>query len=95
MNLCLFGYSFQWCHIFIAFLRQSYPPFMFHLLYVCRLAYSGLGKHKEAKECYEKALEIEPGNDGFSRNLTIAEQALAQQAGSSNQSANPMANLRK
>ena len=43
------------------------------------LAYSSLQKHKEAKECYKKALQIEPDNESYQNNLQLAEEKIAQQ----------------
>lgn len=43
------------------------------------LAYSSLEKHKEAKESYQKALEIEPDNESYKNNLQLTEEKLAQQ----------------
>lgn len=42
------------------------------------LAYSSLQKHKEAKESYQKALEMEPDNESYKNNLQVAEEKLAQ-----------------
>lgn len=42
------------------------------------LAYSNLNRHKEAKQYYEKALEIEPSNEGYRNNLLLTENQLAQ-----------------
>ncbi|XP_014207659.1 small glutamine-rich tetratricopeptide repeat-containing protein beta isoform X2 [Copidosoma floridanum] len=42
------------------------------------LAYSSLNKFKEAKECYEKALKLEPDNESLKNNLQIAEEKLFQ-----------------
>lgn len=43
------------------------------------LAYSSMEKHKEAKDCYQKALELEPDNEHNKNNLELAEEKLAQQ----------------
>ncbi|XP_015607455.1 small glutamine-rich tetratricopeptide repeat-containing protein alpha [Cephus cinctus] len=43
------------------------------------LAYSSLERHKEAKESYQKALELEPDNESYKINLQLAEEKLAQQ----------------
>ncbi|XP_033219621.1 small glutamine-rich tetratricopeptide repeat-containing protein alpha-like [Belonocnema kinseyi] len=43
------------------------------------LAYSSLQKHKEAKECYKKALDVEPDNESYKNNLQLAEEKIAQQ----------------
>lgn len=43
------------------------------------LAYSSLEQYKEAKESYQKALELEPDNKSIRNNLQIAEEKLAQQ----------------
>lgn len=44
------------------------------------LAYSSLNKHKEAKECYKKALEMEPDNESYKNNLQLAEEKMSQGA---------------
>lgn len=43
------------------------------------LAYSSLQNHKEAKECFQKALEMEPDNESYRNNLQLAEEKIAQQ----------------
>jgi len=43
------------------------------------LAHTALGQHKEAKECFRKALELDPVNDGYRENLRLAEQSLREQ----------------
>lgn len=43
------------------------------------LAYSSLDRHKEAKESYQKALNMEPDNESYKNNLQVAEEKLAQQ----------------
>lgn len=44
------------------------------------LAYSSLNRFKEAKECYEKALELDPDNESLKNNLLIAEESLSRQS---------------
>ena len=41
-----------------------------------RLAYSSVEKQKEAVECFEKALELEPENESYKSNLTLAKEKL-------------------
>ena len=41
------------------------------------LAYSSLEKHKEAVDCFRKAMEIEPDNESYQSNLKLAEDKLA------------------
>lgn len=41
------------------------------------LAYSSLEKHKEAKECYQTASEMEPDNECYKNNIQLAEEKLA------------------
>ncbi|XP_043467653.1 small glutamine-rich tetratricopeptide repeat-containing protein alpha-like [Leptopilina heterotoma] len=43
------------------------------------LAYSSLQNYKEAKECFQKALEMEPDNESYRNNLQLAEEKIAQQ----------------
>lgn len=43
------------------------------------LAYSSLEWYKEAKESYQKALEMEPDNESYKYNLQVAEEKLIQQ----------------
>ena len=38
------------------------------------LAYSSIEKHKEAIECFKKAIEIEPENESYQSNLKLAEE---------------------
>lgn len=45
-------------------------------LYCLRLAYASLNQHQEAKECYEKAVSLEPQNDSYLNNLKVAEEKL-------------------
>ena len=59
--------------------------------FCCRLAYSSMQQHESARDCYKKALELEPGNEGFARNLTIAETALSSAAQPA--ASNPFAGL--
>ena len=41
------------------------------------LAYSSVEKHKEAVDCFKKAIEIEPDNESYRSNLKLAEERLA------------------
>lgn len=41
------------------------------------LAYSSLNRYKDAKECYEKALKLDPENESLKNNLLIAEENLS------------------
>ncbi|XP_043278936.1 small glutamine-rich tetratricopeptide repeat-containing protein alpha-like [Venturia canescens] len=41
------------------------------------LAYSSLLKHKEARDCYQKASEMEPDNECYKNNIQLAEEKLA------------------
>lgn len=54
------------------------------------LAHSSLEQHRQARDCYKKALELEPDNDGYSRNLAIAEEKLTSAPAPP---ANPLAGL--
>ena len=40
------------------------------------LAYSSVEKHKEAVDCFKKAIEIEPENESYRSNLKLAEERL-------------------
>ncbi len=40
------------------------------------LAYSSVEKHKEAVDCFKKAIEIEPDNESYKSNLKLAEDRL-------------------
>lgn len=42
------------------------------------LAYSSMEKHREAIECFKKALEIEPENESYKTNLALAEEKSRQ-----------------
>ena len=55
-----------------------------------RLAYSELEQFRETRDCYKRALELEPDNEGYARNLSIAEEKLAS---TPQQAANPLAGL--
>ena len=41
------------------------------------LAYSCVEKHKEAIECFKKAIVLEPENESYKSNLKLAEEKLA------------------
>lgn len=58
-------------------------PFFF------RLAYSSLNDHQQAKECYKKAVELEPDNESYKGNLAIAEEKLQSEPQSSRQNTVP------
>ena len=40
------------------------------------LAYSSVEKHKEAVDCFKKAIEIEPDNESYKTNLKLADDKL-------------------
>lgn len=40
------------------------------------LAYSSVEKHKEAVDCFKKAIDIEPANESYRTNLKLAEDRL-------------------
>lgn len=42
------------------------------------LAYSSLQNYKEAKECFQKAVEMEPDNESYRNNLQLAEEKITQ-----------------
>merc|ERR1719270_345804 len=41
------------------------------------LAYTCIHKHKEAVDCFKKAIEVEPDNESYQSNLKLAEDKLA------------------
>ncbi len=47
---------------------------------VCRIAYTALNDHEGARECYRKALELDPDNQSYQNNLEIAETKLKEAA---------------
>lgn len=52
------------------------------ILLVCTfsIAYTALTDHESARECYRKALELDPTNQSYQNNLEIAEQKLKEAA---------------
>lgn len=42
------------------------------------LAYASLNDHHRARECYKKAAELEPRNESYLTNLSIAEEKIAE-----------------
>lgn len=49
-------------------------------LCTCSIAYTALTDHESARECYRKALELDPTNQSYQNNLEIAEQKLKEAA---------------
>ena len=45
-----------------------------------RIAFTALNDHESARECYRKALELDPDNQSYQNNLEIAEQKLREVA---------------
>ena len=45
-----------------------------------RIAFTALNDHESARECYRKALELDPDNQSYQNNLEIAEQKLREAA---------------
>lgn len=45
-----------------------------------RIAFTALTDHESARECYRKALELDPHNQSYQNNLEIAEQKLREAA---------------
>lgn len=43
---------------------------------ICRIAYSSMGNHAKAVECYRKGIELDPTNENCQKNLAIAEERL-------------------
>ncbi|CAH8637172.1 unnamed protein product [Schistosoma intercalatum] len=44
--------------------------------YELNIAYSSIGNHAKAVECYRKGLELDPSNENCQQNLSIAEEKL-------------------
>lgn len=42
------------------------------------LAYASLNDHHQARDCYKKAVELEPDNESYRNNLNIAEEKVAE-----------------
>ena len=42
------------------------------------LAYASLNDHQRARDCYKKAIELDPENESYKNNLRIAEEKLAE-----------------
>lgn len=40
------------------------------------MAYSSVEKHKDAVDCFKKALELEPSNESYKTNLQLAEEKV-------------------
>lgn len=49
-----------------------------------------MNRHKEARDCYKKALDLEPANESFKNNLEIAEAKLAEAGGNASGNQNPL-----
>lgn len=47
---------------------------------VYSIAFTALNDHESARECYRKALELDPDNQSYQNNLEIAEQKLREAA---------------
>lgn len=45
------------------------------------LAYSCVDKHKEAIECFKKAIDLEPDNESYKSNLKLAQDKLSEAGG--------------
>ena len=56
------------------------------------LAYSSMNNHVKAKECYEMALYLDPDNESYKSNLTIANEKINSE-GSQSAPPNPFAAL--
>ena len=59
--------------------RSFFSFFFFLLLLPVSLAYSSVEKHKEAVDCFKRALELEPENEGYKSNLAVAQEKLETQ----------------
>lgn len=42
------------------------------------LAYASLNDHHRALECYKKAADLDPNNESYKNNLSIAEEKVAE-----------------
>jgi tetratricopeptide (TPR) repeat protein len=42
------------------------------------LAYASLNDHHRARDCYKKAVELDPQNESYRNNLRIAEEKVAE-----------------
>ena len=58
--------------------------FFYLLWFVCRLAHTAQGQYGDAKQSFEKALEFDPNNDSYKKNLEVAEKKMEEQAVSIN-----------
>jgi small glutamine-rich tetratricopeptide repeat-containing protein alpha len=64
-----------------SFEKQNNKKYLFYFSYSkaygrMGLAYSSVEKHKEAVDCFKKAIEIEPDNESYKSNLKLAEDRL-------------------
>ena len=48
--------------------------------YFLRMAYLELEDNEQSRECYRKALELDPNNQNYKNNLEMVEQKLREQA---------------
>jgi small glutamine-rich tetratricopeptide repeat-containing protein alpha len=42
------------------------------------LAYASLNDHHRARDCYKKAVELDPQNESYRNNLRIAEEKVSE-----------------
>ena len=70
---------------YLQYSQESYMASFFYLLwFVCRLAHTAQGQYGDAKQSFEKALEFDPNNDSYKKNLEVAEKKMEEQAVSIN-----------
>jgi tetratricopeptide (TPR) repeat protein len=43
------------------------------------LAYTALGQHRDAKDCYQRALTLDPNNESYRDNLRQCEQMIREE----------------
>lgn len=55
---------------------------IFVIILVCRVAYAQLKMHHDAIASYNKALELEPGNETYLNNLRISQEMVEQNTSS-------------
>lgn len=62
--------------------KSLFMIYAVHGFYLCAfsIAYTALTDHESARECYRKALELDPTNQSYQNNLEIAEQKLKEAA---------------
>ena len=62
------------------FTKSPFNVLIVFVFTICSLAFTALGDHESSRECYRKALELDPTNQSYQNNLEIAEQKLREEA---------------